>query len=64
MMDEMFDRNYQSGRDALNHGIDHGLRAFVAGVRASFETLNRIQWDAPWKPPTHHRRPTKRTGIA
>ena len=64
MMDEMFDRNYQSGREALNRGIDHGLQAFAAGIRSSFETLNRIQWDAPWKTPTPSRRRTKRAGTA
>lgn len=64
MMDEMFDRNYQSGRAALNRSIEHGLRGFVVALRASFETLNRIQWNAPWKTPTRRRRPSKRTGIA
>ncbi|MEO6359523.1 MAG: hypothetical protein ABIO43_02980 [Sphingomicrobium sp.] len=64
MMDEIFDRNYQSGREALNRGIDRGLQTFVARIRRSFETLNRIQWNAPWKEQTHPRRRTKRAGTA
>ena len=63
MVDEMFDRDYQSGRAELNDGIDRGIAGFFAGLRSGFETLNRIQWSAPWVSRTHSPR-TKRSGLA
>lgn len=48
MVDEMFDRDYQSGREELNDGIDRGIAGFIAGLRTAFEVLHRIQWSAPW----------------
>jgi len=51
MVDEMFDRDYQSRRQELNAGIDAGVASFVAAMRNGFEVLNRIQFDAPWAAP-------------
>jgi len=44
MRDEMFDRDYQAGRDALNDGIDK----LVAAVGTAFRTFHNIQFRAPW----------------
>ena len=64
MVDEMFDRNYQSGRAELNAGIDSGIASFVAAMRNGFETLHRIQWDAPWSRKAARTRRKHRAGIA
>jgi hypothetical protein len=45
MRDELFDRDYQAGRDALNDGIDR----LVAGIGRTLKVLYSIQFDAPWK---------------
>jgi hypothetical protein len=45
MRDELFDRDYQAGRDALHDGIDR----LVAGIGRTLKVLNSIQFDAPWK---------------
>ena len=45
MRDEIFDRDYQAGRDALHDGIDR----LVAGIGRTLKVLNSIQFDAPWK---------------
>ena len=43
--DEIFDRDYQAGRDALHDGIDR----LIAGIGRSLKALHSIQFDAPWK---------------
>lgn len=48
MNDELFDRTYQSGRAALNDGLDRSLARFGRSLMAGFETLNRIRFAAPW----------------
>jgi hypothetical protein len=45
MRDELFDRDYQAGRDALNDGIDRLISQIGGALRA----LHAIQFDAPWK---------------
>ncbi|HET9337264.1 MAG TPA: hypothetical protein VFO12_12750 [Sphingomicrobium sp.] len=45
MRDEIFDRDYQAGRNALHDGIDR----LIAGMGRSLRVLNSIQFDAPWK---------------
>ena len=45
MHDQIFDREYQAGRDALNDAIDR----LIAGMGRSMRVLNAIQFDAPWK---------------
>ena len=45
MRDEILDREYQAGRDALNDGIDR----LFAGIGRSLRVLHSIQFDAPWK---------------
>ena len=51
MMDEIFDRTYQSGRANLNAGIDRGLAKLGRTLSDSFEVLHLIEWSAPWNPP-------------
>ncbi len=45
MRDEIFDREYQAGRDALHDGIDR----LVAGTMQTFRLLAAIQFSAPWQ---------------
>ena len=45
MRDEIFDRDYQAGRDVLHDGIDR----FIEGAGKTMKVLYRIQFDAPWK---------------
>ena len=45
MRDEIYDREYQAGRDALHDGIDR----LIDGMAKSLRVLNSIQFDAPWK---------------
>lgn len=45
MRDEIYDREYQAGRDALHGGVDR----LISGLSKSLRVLNAIQFDAPWK---------------
>ena len=45
MRDELFDRDYQAGRDAMNASIDR----LFSGIGRTLKVLNSIQFDAPWK---------------
>ena len=58
MRDELFDRDYQAGRDALHDGIDR----LVAGAARTFRAIYAFQFDAPWKARVPAKR--KRTGLA
>ena len=52
MVDEIFDRTYQSGRADLNAGIDRAVHRIGGGIgntiAKSLEVLHRIEWSAPW----------------
>lgn len=61
MRDEIFDRDYQQGRAAMNDGIDRGFAALAAHLRVLGETLHQVQWSAPWR---SERKRRKREGIA
>jgi len=45
MRDEIYDREYQAGRDALHDGIDR----LVQGAGKALKVLYAFQFDAPWK---------------
>ena len=45
MNGQIFDRDYQAGRAALNDGISQLIR----GAGQSWRLLQSIQFDAPWK---------------
>jgi hypothetical protein len=44
MRDEIYDRDYQAGRDALHDGIDR----LVAGIGQTFRVMAAIQFSSPW----------------
>ncbi|HEV8408302.1 MAG TPA: hypothetical protein VGQ34_10250 [Sphingomicrobium sp.] len=49
MIDEIYDRNYQNGRDQLNAAVIAGLTRLARATGNAFAVLNRIEYDAPWK---------------
>ncbi len=48
MIDEIFDRQYQSGRIELHDGIDRLVTRIGSGMADTFRTIHRVQFDAPW----------------
>jgi hypothetical protein len=48
MVDEIFDRHYQAGRDELNAAIASGFRSLVDAIGNAFKVLNKIEYQAPW----------------
>jgi hypothetical protein len=48
MVDEIFDRQYQAGRDELNAGIAGGFGRLVNSIGNAFKVLNKIEYQAPW----------------
>ncbi|HEX3424155.1 MAG TPA: hypothetical protein VHS33_12245 [Sphingomicrobium sp.] len=48
MIDEIYDRHYQNGRDQLNAAIVTGLKRLGRSIGDAFVVLNRIEYDAPW----------------
>jgi hypothetical protein len=48
MVDEIFDRHYQAGRDELNASLLAGFRRFGEAFGNAFKVLNRIEYSAPW----------------
>ena len=57
MRDEIFDREYQQGRDALNDGIDRAVHAIGAFFATTGRAIHRFEFDAPWQ----RTAPAKRT---
>ena len=47
MRDEIYDREYQAGREALHAGIDR----LVAEIGQTFRMISAIQFSAPWRVP-------------
>ena len=48
MIDQIYDRDYQAGRDELHGGIDALVRKLSDAVTPVLAALHRVQWDAPW----------------
>ena len=48
MIDEIFDRHYQSGRNELNAALVSAASRFGRAVSNAFTVLNRIEYSAPW----------------
>jgi len=48
MIDEIFDRQYQSGRAELNAGLDRAFATIGRTLGDSLRVLHRIEWSAPW----------------
>jgi len=56
MVDEMYDRDYRHGRDALNATMLNAFSRFGRAVRNTFEVLVRIEYSAPWADKTKRAR--------
>ena len=48
MVDEIFDRQYQAGRNALNASLSGALARFSKSVSNAFEVLVKIEYQSPW----------------
>ena len=48
MIDEIYDRHYQEGRDQLNAALKAVVGRFVRAAANAFKVLQRIEYDAPW----------------
>ena len=48
MVDEIFDRHYQAGRNELNAAISDLFSRFGAAFGNAFKVLNRLEYSAPW----------------
>ncbi len=48
MMDEIFDRQYQAGRNELNAGLDRAFSAAGRELLKTYQLFHAIQWKAPW----------------
>jgi hypothetical protein len=48
MVDEIFDRHYQAGRNELNAAILGLAGRFGRAFANAFAVLNRIEYSAPW----------------
>jgi hypothetical protein len=60
MRDEMFHRDYDSGRNALNEGLDRLLAWLRTAIIQPFAVLEKIQFDAPWQRRNRKTAPTGR----
>ncbi|HEX8840478.1 MAG TPA: hypothetical protein VF750_08440 [Sphingomicrobium sp.] len=56
MIDQIFDRQYQAGRIALNQSILGLVRRFREASLNAFNVLNRIEYSAPWAAPVKRAR--------
>jgi hypothetical protein len=48
MVDEIFDRQYQAGRNELNKSLASAFGRLSRAVSDAFEVLVRIEYQAPW----------------
>ena len=48
MVDEIFDRHYQAGRNELNTSLLGAFTRFGEAFGNAFKVLNRIEYSAPW----------------
>ena len=56
MVDEIFDRHYQAGRNELNKTLAAALGRFGHAISDAFEVLVRIEYQAPWSAKTKRAR--------
>ena len=63
MRDEIFDREYQQGRDALNDGIDRAVARIARFITTTGRAIHKFEFDAPWQRSTPAK-PVKRTRVA
>ena len=48
MVDEIYDRHYQGGRQAMNDGLDRLFAWIGSELGKSLTAVHRFEWDAPW----------------
>jgi len=48
MVDEIFDRHYQAGRNELNATIGKAFASLSDAIGNAFNVLNKIEYQAPW----------------
>ena len=48
MVDEIFDRHYQAGRNELNKTLASAFGRLGHAVSDAFEVLVKIEYQAPW----------------
>jgi len=48
MIDEIYDRQYQAGRAALNDGIDRLVTVIGAELGKSLAAIHQFEWSSPW----------------
>ena len=48
MVDEIYDRNYQGGRAALNDGLDRLFGWVGSELGKSLNAVHRFEWNSPW----------------
>ena len=48
MVDEIFDRHYQAGRNELNKSLASAFGRLGHAVNNAFEVLVKIEYQAPW----------------
>ena len=48
MIDEIFDRQYQAGRQQMNAAMMSGLNRLGRSVLNAFTVLQRIEYSEPW----------------
>ena len=51
MIDEIFDRQYQAGRQELNDGLDRLFGTIGRELGKSLAAVHRFEWNAPWVNP-------------
>jgi hypothetical protein len=54
MIDEIYDRHYQDGRNELNAALARGAARFGNAITNAFRVLNRIEYDSPWTARAKH----------
>jgi hypothetical protein len=55
MIDEIFDREYQAGRADLNAGLDRLVSRLASAFGDTFDSMKRVQFNAPWARKDVHR---------
>ena len=51
MVDEIFDRHYQTVRQELNASLSDGFARLFTAIRNAFEVLVKIEYQSPWIAP-------------
>jgi hypothetical protein len=48
MVDEIYDRDYQASRNALNLSLVDSVGTLAHAISNAFEVLVKIEYQAPW----------------